>query len=26
MSLNPDTVIPTTLKLAKKEKQLKGRK
>jgi len=26
MSLNPDTVIPTTLKLAKKEKQLKGQK
>ena len=26
MSLNPDTVIPTTLKLAKKEKQLKRRK
>jgi pyruvate,water dikinase len=26
MSLNPDTVIPTTLKIAKKEKQLKGRK
>ncbi len=25
MSLNPDTVIPTTLKIAKKEKQLKGR-
>jgi len=25
MSLNPDSVIPTTLKLAKKEKQLKGR-
>jgi pyruvate,water dikinase len=25
MSLNPDTVIPTTLKIAKKEKQLKSR-
>ena len=25
MSLNPDTVIPTTLKIAKKEKQLKDR-